>query len=303
MGIHDRDYARDDVPGRIGAFAEPGSATRWLLGITIGVFLLQILTQTSSRSVLEPQPGVTEFIELDTALVWQGQVWRLLTYGFAHSTGDIFHIVFNMIGLYFFGRAIEDRYGAREFVAFYLMAIFLGGLAFAGTHWTNPGIAVGASAGVVAVVVLFACNWPRQQVLLFFVFPVQIWVLAVLFVAIDALALLGNQRTNRVAVEAHLAGAVFALLYFRNHWHLSGWWQGFREWRRRQSRPRLRVYSGEDHEEPIVKLAASLSEEEQLEAKVDAVLEKLSRVGQENLTEHEKEVLRKASEVFRKRRG
>lgn len=298
MGIYDRDYARDEDSSGGGMFSEPGSATRWLLGITVGIFFLQLLTMPGRHSA-STQPGLTEFLELNTTLFWQGQVWRILTYGFAHDQ-DIFHILFNMLGLFFFGRAIEDRYGSREFVVFYLSAIVLGGLAFLATHWVYPGRVVGASAAIVGILVLFACNWPNQRVLLFFIFPVPVWLLAVLFVALDALVFVGGER-GRTAVEAHLAGAAFAFLYHRNNWHLSGWYRNFQEWRRRRSRPQLRVYHEED--EPIVKLGASLSEEDQLEAKVDAVLEKLSRVGQENLTPHEKEILQKASEVFRKRRG
>lgn len=299
MGLHDRDYARNDRPGYgYRPEGEAGAVTPWLIGLTVAVFLLQLLTNSRQSR------GATEFLELNTALVWQGQVWRLITHGFVHSTIDIWHIVFNMLGLFFFGRAVEERYGGREFLAFYLVAIFLGGLAFLGTHWNVDGSAVGASAGVTAVLILFACTWPRQQVLLFFVIPVQVWVIAVLFVAIDALTLAGAAERRRIAVEAHLAGATFAFLYFRYTWHLTGWYDTLLEWRKQQARPRLRVYDEATADEPpITKLAASLSEEEQLEAKVDAVLEKLSRVGQENLTPAEKEILQRASEVFRKRRG
>jgi membrane associated rhomboid family serine protease len=62
--------------------------------------------------------------------VFQGRVWQLLTYAFLHSTGGMpWHIIFNMLFLWWFGHEMEELYGAREFTVFYLVSAFLGGLA------------------------------------------------------------------------------------------------------------------------------------------------------------------------------
>src|SRR5262249_2382193 len=130
MGIHDRDYARDDEPSGGASYSEAGLATRWLRGITIGVVVLQAPALQSPPSG-QGDPG--GFLHLSPALVWEGQVWRLLTYGFVHSVQEmngILQLVFNMMILWFFGRALEDRHGSREFVVFYVLSILLGGLAY-----------------------------------------------------------------------------------------------------------------------------------------------------------------------------
>jgi membrane associated rhomboid family serine protease len=297
MGIYDRDYARRDAPGGPGPSAEPGSAVNWLLGITVGVFILQLL---GSQPYAHGSSSFTGFFWQDTEKVWQGEVWRLLTAGFLHSTTNPTHILFNMIVLWFAGKAIEERYGSKEFVAFYLLAIITGSVAYQLANWNTPAFCLGASAGTTALFVLYALLWPNRTILLFYVVPMPAWLAAVLGVGLDAFYFSARINTG-VAVAAHLGGALFGFLYYRLHWHLTGWLDSFREWREQRSRPRLRVYR-EEADEPITKLAASLSEDEQLEAKMDAVLEKLARVGRENLTEDEKAVLQRASEVYRKRR-
>lgn len=104
----------------------------------------------------------------------------------------------------------------------------------------------------------------------------------------------------------HLAGAAFAFAYCKMQWRLTTWWPGLKKWRRGLNQPRLRVYHGEEEQPaPVPASPAPLvkqEDEELLEAKMDAVLEKISRVGKENLTESEKDVLLRASEIYRRRR-
>ena len=71
--------------------------------------------------------------------VLQGQVWRLLTYAFLHSTDQSipWHIIFNMLFLWWFGHEMEELYGPREFLTFYLVAAFLGGIAFFLWQWSQ----------------------------------------------------------------------------------------------------------------------------------------------------------------------
>ena len=73
----------------------------------------------------------TDALELNVdRVVFHGEVWRLLTYAFLHDPGDIFHILFNMLLLYWFGCDMEEMYGPREFLVFYLVSAVAGGVAF-----------------------------------------------------------------------------------------------------------------------------------------------------------------------------
>src|SRR5205085_2886746 len=155
--------------------------------------------------------------------VKHGQVWRLLTAAFLHSTSSLWHILFNMLFLWWFGSDVEERYGRKEFLAIYLTGGLLGNLAWFLTHLdttnVNPSV-LGASGAVMTVVVLCALHYPRRVILLFFFLPVPIWVFVVFIVASDFLTFMGR-RDGGVAVEAHLAGALFGFLYFKFHWHLT----------------------------------------------------------------------------------
>jgi hypothetical protein len=80
-------------------------------------------------------------------------------------------------------------------------------------------------------------------------------------------------------------------------------WPDFRALKRRLTRPPLRVYREEEPPTPVTVGATAPPDEEQLEAKMDAILEKISRSGKESLTESERQVLLRASEVFKRRRS
>jgi membrane associated rhomboid family serine protease len=248
----------------------------------------------------------TESFDLNPVAVLHGQVWRLLTHAFLHDPSSIMHILFNMLFLWWFGSDVEDLYGPREFLAFYLTsAVFAGVIYVVSAHfWMRDATAaLGASGAVMAVMVLCACHYPHRTILLFFFLPVSIWLLLIFYLAQDAYVFLMKQQ-NGTAVAAHLGGALFGWVYYQQNWRLTNLrLPQLRGWRRQLFRPRLRVYREEEVRTPVrVPAATAPVEDEQLEAKMDAILEKISRVGKDNLTDSEKELLLRASEVFRRRR-
>jgi membrane associated rhomboid family serine protease len=301
MGIYDRDYYRSEGPSFLGSFAERGTICKWLIGINVLAFVVQLLTVNRA---LGADP-FTNALLLDAPAVLQGEIWRLLTYAFLHDTGSgaPWHILWNMLFLWWFGKEVEDLYGPREFLAFYLTSAVLAGLAFVGANQMhlNGAYCLGASGAVTAVLLLYAFHYPRQIIYLFFFLPVPIWLFVAFSIAFDTFSLLGNVK-NGVAVSAHLGGAVFGALYYKWHWRLTGWLPQLTAWRKRQSQPRLRVYREEPVPTPVSVATPAHAEDEQLEAKMDAILEKISRVGKENLTESERQLLLRASEKFKRRR-
>src|SRR5579871_146545 len=190
MGIYDREYYRSGGPSFLGSFTEQGKACKWLIGINVVLFIAQLavpsvtswldlrtgqapalsrqdamIRQLDPRQIQQLPQEDQEFVEArlqqiedaERSGVLQGQVWRLLTYAFMHSRGDIWHIVFNMLFLWWFGHEMEEMYGPREFTVFYLVSAVLGGLAY--FLWSvlrdNTIPCVGASGAVMAVMVLY----------------------------------------------------------------------------------------------------------------------------------------------------
>jgi membrane associated rhomboid family serine protease len=317
MGFQDRDYVRRSGPSFLGSFLERGKICKWLVGINVAVFLLQVAARGSGADM----GFLTNWLDLNVyEVVYHGQVWRLVTHFFLHDVFSPMHILFNMLFLWWFGSVVEDLYGPREFLTIYMVGGLVSGLTYVITSLpevfalvNNPDpnaiwpAALGASGAVTAILVIFACHYPTRLIYLFFFLPVPIWLFVVFEVFMDAFAFLGNAQGG-VAVAGHLGGAAFGFAYFKLHWQLSGYWSNFTLWRRRRSQPRLRVYREEDRPTPVSVTAAapppsSALEDEHLEAKMDAILEKISREGKENLTDTEQAILLKASEILRKRRN
>lgn len=332
MGIYDRDYVRREGPSFLGSIAERGRVCKWLVGINIAAFIVQILTRADGR--------FTNALDLNVNAVLHGQIWRLLTHAFLHNPDTIWHILWNMLFLWWFGIDVEDLYGPREFLTFYLSTCLASALLYLSSSlvWMpNAWPAIGASGGVLGVMTLCAIHYPWRTILLFFILPVPLWLMLVIYLASDAYVFLSRSATT-TAVAGHLGGALFAGAYYRLHIRLSDWLPPFWEkgywgerwqsWRRRLFGPRLRLYVDEGSEEkwrapkrrPSSAAARSHAErgneesettqpsvsapaaDEHLEAKMDAILEKISRVGKENLTESERAFLLRASEIFRRRR-
>ncbi|MCI0640204.1 MAG: rhomboid family intramembrane serine protease [Gemmataceae bacterium] len=304
MGIYDREYYRREGPSYLDALVPSGRVCRWLIGINIAIFIAQVITFPGGFEGFSFGP-VTDALELNTADVQSGQVWRLLSYSFLHSPLSVWHILFNMLFLWMFGGELERMYGSGEFLTFYLIAAVAGGVAFQAQAMVqgSPLHCLGASGAVTAVMVVYAFHFPNTPILLFFLLPIPIWLFVVFQVAQDSLQLFGQFQSS-TAVAVHLAGAAFGALYYLGEWRLTGWFQGASRWRRNRSQPRLKLYRPEDEKEPVsVGVKASPDLDEHLDAKLDAVLEKLSKHGRDSLTEGEREILLKASEIYKKKRS
>ena len=249
MGIYDRDYYRREGPSYLGAFVEQGYVCKWLIGINVVAFVVQLITRPAADL-----PGfasgfgwVTGTFELNVSEVVHGQVWRLLTYAFLHDPNDLMHILFNMLFLWWFGKDVESIYGRLEFLAIYLVAALASGMAFMLAYYASMSkaqLCLGASGAVMAVLVLCALHFPRRIILLFFLVPVPIWLFVVFLVAQDMYGLWRQDESKRIAFSGHLAGAAFAFAYYKLQIRLVALWPRLVRWRRPQFRPRLRSLSG-----------------------------------------------------------
>lgn len=307
MGIYDREYYRREGPGFLESFTSQGKVCLRLILLNGIIFGLQLLTR--QRVGFEWDQGlITDSLILSVQAVLHGQVWRLLTYSFLHDTFTWQHIVFNMLFLWWFGKDMEDIYGPREFLAFYLVSALLGGVAFvlANLVGASSGLyCLGASGAVTAVMVLFALHYPRNIIYVFMLLPVPIWLFVGFQVLQDTFIFVSGANTG-TAVVVHLAGAAFALVYYKCQWRVLNILPNFRGWQQEQARPRLRVYREEESAAPVATAAppaATAEVDEQLEAKLDAVLEKYARFGQASLTDGERQILFRASEVYKRRRS
>lgn len=286
MGIHDRSYYRDDGLPPVAPW-DQRSMVSILIIVNVALFLLNFVL--TSRN-----DWITKLLELDPQVMGQPWQWyRVLTYGFAHSSRDIMHIVFNMASLYFLGRSVEERYGKWEFLRFYLVAIVLGGVYWTVKTWGGNQGMLGASGGVTAVCMLFVYCFPKVEVLLMGVVPVPAWVLGVLIIV-------GNIWGGRggVAYDVHLVGAAFATLYFYGNLNLS-FIENFTDsmktsWRQKQRG--FKVRRAEDFQDSTAPLSKD-------EVEADRILAKIHQHGQDSLTAAERKFMESYSRQVRERRS
>lgn len=284
MGIYDRDYVRRHTPALA---ARNLSAVALLIGANLLIYVAAIAIREGPRYPL------VDWLQLEVGCLerpWEW--WRFVSYGFVHDPQRLAHLTLNMLALFFFGRPVEVRYGKGEFLRLYFLLLAASGLVYLLLERLRGAgelhASYGASGAVAGIVILFALNYPHQQVLLFFMIPMPAWVLAIGMVVLDMLGAIRGQ--GGIAYTAHLAGAALGFLYYRGRWNLSAAGHMLP----RMRRPRLRTLRPEsfEPEEP----------EDDLDRTVDQILAKMSQHGMDSLTDAERRTLEKASRRYRAKR-
>ena len=222
------------------------------------------------------------------------QLWRLVGFQFLHA--NEYHLLFNMIGLFFFGPLVERFLGGKRYLAFYLLcgmfgallylmlnlggyvlSEFLGYSAVPGLLFNATGTPlIGASAGVFGVLMAGAYLAPDVRVLLFFIIPMRLAVLAWALVIISLLSVLWNLN-NAGGEAAHLGGAAGGFYFIRHPQSLHGLFDFFGK-----VDPTSRHFA--------VRRGTSSKADP-----VDRILDKISREGLKSLSAKEKRILEEAS--------
>jgi membrane associated rhomboid family serine protease len=136
--------------------------------------------------------------------------WTIVTYMFLH--GGFTHLLFNMLGLYFFGPRIEARLGGQRFLTLYFVAGISGAL-LSFVFAPYAGV-IGASAGIFGIMLAFAHFWPREQIYIWGILPLEARWLVVITTVLAIWSGMGGSRSG-AADFAHLGGYAGAFLYLR----------------------------------------------------------------------------------------
>jgi len=274
MGLYDRDYTQSEFrQQRFGLphmrFNMPSvtPAVKWLLIANFGVFAL---------SLVKPLGDFLEQWFAVNPASWRTtlQPWRLIGYQFLHSRTDLFHILFNMFGLFMLGPALERSWGTRRFLIFYLACGAAGGVVYpllVHVGFLAPGPMIGASGAILGLVSACAILFPHF-VLVLFVFPVPIRIMAVVLAARSFLIVVMNGY-NAGGEAAHFAGMAVGAAYVLLQPRLD--------------RLTLKVRAGSWEKK--------LDDSRKLQIEVDRILAKVHREGLHSLTGAEKRTLKRAT--------
>ncbi|MGA2507831.1 MAG: rhomboid family intramembrane serine protease [Chitinispirillaceae bacterium] len=208
----------------------------------------------------------------------RGQVWRLASYMFLHSTSDFSHLLLNMLALWMFGGELEERWGTKKFISFYFL--FGTGAALFGIFYMIDPVmryvpVIGASGAIFGLLTAYAVYYPTRELLLFFVLPVRAWMVVAGY-AVLSLSF-AFSHGNAVAHLIHLGGIAVAFAWLKGGPKVEAWYRGQKElWDEKEVRRRV--------EEQI-------SRKKYYEEKVDPILKKISQEGEGALTKEDKKIL------------
>src|ERR1700679_3550154 len=195
------------------------SAVKFLVAANVLVFGLQIMSKGALDVLalwpLQPIDGVSYF-----------RPWQIVTYAFLHSTGNITHLLFNMLGLWMFGAEVERCVGPRRLLSCYFASVVTAALTqlfVPMIFGAPPSPTIGASGGVFGLLLAYAFLFPTRKVIpLIPPIPMPAWLFATLYAAVELF--LGVTGTlSGIAHFAHLGGMVGSALVIM-------------QWKRAQSR-------------------------------------------------------------------
>jgi len=234
--------------------------------------------------------------------------WTLISYFFTHE--DVFHILFNMLFLYWFGRLVDEYLGSRRLVALYMLGGLAGGLAYMGIYNLLPYFQaqvadsrmLGASAAAFSVAVAASTLLPNYTFHLLFFGPVRIKYIAFFYIVLSLWQSIGPNAGGNLA---HLGGALVGFVFIKLlqtgtdlgqplYWVMDGWQSLFRKkppvkvsYRQRSS---TSAHAASTFSAPTP--TAGVPDQDE----IDAILDKISRSGYESLTREEKQKLFRASQ-------
>ncbi len=238
-------------------------------------------------------PGYTEhlFGLNHVGFIQEFKLWQIATYMFLH--GGWFHIIFNLLGLWMFAGELEQNWGSALFLRYYLITGIGAGFFIALMNYityTQNGInpvTIGASGAIYGILLAYGVTWPNRKVLLYFIVPIKIKYLVLLFGMIEFLGMLSTATGTggNVSHIGHLGGLVTGLLYF------------FLRIRRIKKGDTAEKTNNENFVSRILKKLRIKRKKKVIAARIqskkiiDELLEKIARHGMSSLTVQEKKDL------------
>ncbi|MDN3723812.1 rhomboid family intramembrane serine protease [Aequorivita sp. SDUM287046] len=226
--------------------------------------------------------------------------WSLITYSFLHF--GFFHILFNMLWLYWFGQFVLNLFTEKRLLTVYLLGALFGGLLFVLSYSFFPvfaesrGYLIGASGAVTALMVFIATYTPNTEVRIF-TFTIKLWHIALFLFLLDLVRI--PSSGNAGGLMAHVGGAVFGFIYatqLAKGNDIGKWFENFMDWVANLFKPSKKKPFKKVHRttQPTAQRSKPKEAKSDHQKKVDGILDKIGKSGYESLTKEEKDFLFKA---------
>lgn len=285
-------------------FHKGDSPVRKLIIINVAVFAFTLILNFFAFLYNTSAQELLIYFELPSwAGVFLKRPWTLFTYMFLHA--GIWHLVFNMLFLYFIGRILEDFVSNKKFYTVFFGGGLLGGILYLIAYNTFPAFTsmdhwvpmLGASGAVTAVIVAAATLVPNYEIYLYGLIRMRLVWLAIILVAMDVAFFPNGNSGGRLA---HLGGALFGFLYIQ---HIRGGIRfdlSFLNRIRNPFKPRMTIIDERKirNERKGKKRKAGRKSDSKRpnQDEIDSILDKINQSGYSSLSKDEKDILFKASE-------
>ncbi|PKP26127.1 MAG: rhomboid family intramembrane serine protease [Bacteroidetes bacterium HGW-Bacteroidetes-2] len=227
--------------------------------------------------------------------------WSIVTYAFLHS--GILHLLGNMLILYYAGTYFITYFTQKKILNFYFLGAIVGALVYLLSYNFFPAFAgtgrsylLGASAGVMAVLVGIATKVPNLGIRLLFIGTIKLWYIAAFFVVLDIIRI---PTENAGGFLAHLGGSFFGYFYVKQldkGNDIGKWWENFMDWfvnlfTSRKEKPFRNVHRNKTQTSSKTPTADYKAINQK---KIDTILDKISKSGYDSLSKDEKDFLFKS---------
>jgi len=258
----------------------------WNIGISAIFFIIQAFVP-GFHQVLLDWTGLSSKLSIVIT-----RPWTLVSYAFLHAS--VFHLIFNMIVLNFVGRLFTTYFTQKQFVAVYFLAAIFGGIGYIlSSYFFNTGIyLVGASAGVMGILMAVASYSPLMEVRLLLIGLVKMWHIALALIIMDLIQIPVQNTGGHIA---HLGGALLGFLYMNALKNGSDWSKPFTRFidffthlfkpKKKSNHPFKTVHVNKKSNNSAPK------KHDTEQQRIDAILDKISKSGYESLTKEDKDFL------------
>lgn len=273
-----------------------------LIGLNVLFFILFYLAKTVAFLFQWPSDFLLEwFVFPKEPGEYIFKPWSIITYSFLHS--GIWHILSNMLILYYAGIYFLTYFSAKKLLNFYFLGVITGALIymlsynlFPAFQSTGRSYLLGASAGVMAVLVGIATHVPHLRIRLLFLGSIKFWYIAAFLVLLDIIQI---PISNSGGHLAHLGGAMFGYFYAKQLGKGNDIGSGFEKLiagflslfeTQKKSKSTMRTVYKKTGNSSVTPSATKISKTEK-QQKIDTILDKISKSGYDSLTKQEKDFL------------
>ena len=255
-------------------------AIKILVSVNFGIYILQSVS--GKEDVFFRLFGLVPSTFISDLMLWQPFTYMFFHAPFYSSVG-ISHILLNMLGLWVFGRELEEAWGKTKFLRYYFITGIGSGLITYFFQMGSDNPVIGASGAVYGILLAYGISYPNRMLYIWGLIPVRSMWLVIIMGSIAFFGLLGN--ADGISHVTHISGMLIGYVLLKKKWRWRDIWFAIRK--------KTIEFQVQRYEEKSIK-------KKMLQKDIDVILEKIQKVGFIGLSDKEKSKLYEASKTMSK---